>query len=489
MTSRFLFPTAGSPPARTRSRLQPRVAHALLAAGVLAAHATLAGAQPAVPVSPAGAKPGGASLASSERGVRLSEILSRARESDAQFAAARATAAAGREKLPQALAGLLPNVNVVLGARNIRDGSSPYPGTLNYDSTSAALSVNQPLFRMANTAGVEQAKVLVQIAERQLVLAEQELYLRVARGYFDVLQAQDDLAAATAQKDALVQQLAQARRSFEVGTVPVTDLNEAQSRHDLAVAQEIAARNEVENKKRVLERIIGGPLPRLARLGAKAEVDVLAEREQEALATAAPREGHPVVIARMAVDAAEIELRRRGAGHLPTLDLVGSLRSDNGVNARTGVTGLNRGLNNTTQASLGLELTFPVYQGGAVSSREREGLADLSRAREELTNAERQAQLDASQARLGVQSGSALTRALTQALRSSETQVRSTQRGLDVGLRSRVDVLNAEQQLFVTRKDLAAARYRTLVSSLQLRAAAGALSEADLRALDALLTD
>jgi outer membrane protein len=130
-----------------------------------------------------------------------------------------------------------------------------------------------------------------------------------------------------------------------------------------------------------------------------------------------------------------------------------------------------------------------VYQGGAISSREREAVAELSRAREELTNAQRQAQLDASQAQLGVQSGQALTRALRQALASSETQVRSTQRGLDVGLRSRVDVLNAEQQLFVTRKDLAAARYRTLVSSLQLRAAAGVLAEDDLRALDALLTD
>ncbi len=487
MTSRFSSPPSARTP--TGLRLRPLAVPALLAASVLA-HATLASAQPgAAAAVPAASGAGGAHLASSYRGVRLSEILARARESDAQFAAARATAAAGREKLPQAMAGLLPNVNVVLGARNNRDGSSPYPGALNYDSTSAALSVNQPLFRLANVAGAEQAKVLVQIAERQLVLAEQELYLRVARGYFDVLQAQDDLAAATAQKDALVQQLAQARRSFEVGTVPVTDLNEAQSRHDLAVAQEIAARNEVENKKRVLERIIGGPLPRLARLGAKAEVDVLPDREQDALAAAAPREGHPVVIARMAVDAAEIELRRRGAGHLPTVDIVGALRADNGVNARTGAAGLNGGLNNTTQATLGLELTFPVYQGGAISSRQREGLADLTRAREELTNAERQAQLDASQAMLGVQSGSALTRALSQALRSSETQVRSTQRGLDVGLRSRVDVLNAEQQLFVTRKDLAAARYRTLVSSLQLRAAAGALSEADLRALDALLTD
>jgi outer membrane protein len=160
---------------------------------------------------------------------------------------------------------------------------------------------------------------------------------------------------------------------------------------------------------------------------------------------------------------------------------VGALRNDKNLNYGQ------FGGSQTREASIGVELAVPIYQGGAVSSRVREALADRDRAQQELANAERQATLDAQQAQLGVQSGAALTQALKQALVSSETQLRSTQRGLQVGVRTRVDVLNAEQQLFATRKDLAAARYKTLVSTLQLKAAAGTLAETDLRALDSLL--
>jgi outer membrane protein len=176
-------------------------------------------------------------------------------------------------------------------------------------------------------------------------------------------------------------------------------------------------------------------------------------------------------------------LSRRDKAHWPTLDLVAASRNDTGVNATP------FGSNQTRQNSLGVELNVPIYQGGAISSRVREALADQQRAEQELHNAERQAELDARQALLGVRSGSALTLALRQALTSSETQLKSTQRGLQVGVRTRVDVLNAEQQLFATRKDLAAARYRTLVSALQLKAAAGVLQDTDVRAMDALLTE
>lgn len=376
-----------------------------------------------------------------------------------------------------------PSANLSASLRRARDGSTAYPGTLSYDSENAALVINQPLFRLATQVGTEQAEIQVQLTDTQLALAEQDLLLRAARGYFDVLQARDELAAATAQKDAMVQQLAQAKRSLEVGTVPVTDFNEAQARHDLAVAQEIAARNELESKKRVLERSIARPLPPLARLKDDANGDVLDTEAQRLLMESAPRAALPVVIGRLAARVAEREVARRDAGHHPTLDLVVTMRADHNVNY-----GLFGGTN-TRQKTVGLEFNFPIYQGGAISSRTREAIAEHQRALQELSNAERQALLDAQQAQLGVQSGVALTQALRQALASGETQLRSTQRGLQVGVRTRVDVLNAEQQLFVTRKDLAVARYRTLVSTLQLKAAAGALAEADLRQLDALLAD
>lgn len=444
----------------------------------------------AIPKTPRAARATGLCLAllataalSEVHAARLGEVLDMARASDAPFAAARAAAQSGRERLPQAQAATRPSVNFSYSTRRNRDGSTAFDDTLGYDASSASLTAVQPLFRLLNKATVEQAEWQVQLTEQQLAFAEQDLLLRVARAYFDVLQAQDELAAATAQKDALAQQLAQAKRSFEVGTVPVTDFNEAQTRHDLARAQEIATRNEFELRRRVLERIIARPLPPLARLVPDAGVTMLSTQAQDALVEAAPRDALPVAIGRLAVQVAAKEIDRREAGNAPTLDLFFTVGMNRNTNyGRFGGT-------DTRQASVGVELAFPVYQGGAVTSRTREAIADRLRAEEELLNAQRQARLEAQQAQLGVQSGSALTEALNQALRSAETQLRSTQRGLQVGVRTRVDVLNAEQQLFATRRDLAAARYRTLVAALQLKAAAGALREADLRALDTLLQE
>jgi outer membrane protein len=430
--------------------------------------------------TPAAAAPA-ASAATGRAG--LGAILDLARANDAQYAAAVATAEAGREKLPQAWAANLPNINATYNPKRSNNRSSQYSGGRNFNANSASLTITEALIRPANWAGTTQAELQVQLAEQQLQLAAQDLLLRVSRGYFDVLQAQDDLAAAAAQQDAMVQQLAQTKRSLEVGTVPITDFNEAQGRHDLAVAQRIAALNELESKKRVLERYIAQPLPALAILGSSASVDILTPEVQRQLVADAPSNALQVIVARTTTEVAEKEISRREAGHYPTLDLVGTLRDDRNQNYGQ------FGGSNTREASIGVELTIPIYQGGIVSSRTREAIADRNRTLQELSNAQRQATLDAQQAQLGVQSGSALTQALKQALISSETQLRSTQRGLQVGVRTRVDVLNAEQQLFATRKDLAAARYKTLVAALQLKAAAGILTDADLRALDALLTD
>lgn len=415
--------------------------------------------------------------------LRLGSLLQMAKASDAQYAAARAAFEAGREKLPQAEAANRPQVNLSFNARQNRDGSSAYSGSLGYDADGATLTVTQALFRLANKAGTELAELQVQLAQQQLQAAEQDLLLRVARGYFDVLQAQDELAAANAQKEALTQQLTQARRSFEVGLAPITEFNEAQSRHDLGLAQEIAARGDLAGRSRVLEKYIARPLAALARLSQGANVAIIDEQTQDDLLAAAPRHALPVLIGRTVAQIAQKEIERREAGHHPTLDLVATMRRDHNVNFGA------FGGSNTRQVSVGVELAVPLYQGGLVSSRVREALAELQKAQQELSNAERQARLDAQQSQLGVVSGAALTRALNQALKSSETQLRSTQRGQQVGLRTLVDVLNAEQQLYITRKDLASARYRTLLAGLQLRAAAGALTEADLRMLDSLLGD
>lgn len=415
--------------------------------------------------------------------ANLGAIYDLARDNDAQFAAARAAALAGREKAVQGRAQLLPSVNITGNARQNRDHSSAYSGGRDYTSGALTLAAVQPLVRPANREAARQGELQAQLAQEQLRLSEQELMLRVARGYFEVLQAEDVLATVRAQKEAFGAQLAQARRGLEVGTVPITDVNEAQSRTDLTAAQEIAALNELEVKRRTLEKSIARSLPALARLDPAASIDVLSPEQQRALAE---RAGNDSLQVRAATTTREIAMRerdRQAAGAWPTLDLVASAGETR--NASYGAFGGTT----TRQATIGLEFAMPLYQGGAIDSRAREAAANLTRAEQELENSKRQALLDARQAWLGVQSGSAMVVALRQAQRSGESQVQSTRRGLEVGVRNRVDVLNAEQQLYATRRDLAAARYQSLLAGLQLKSAAGQLGEADLRSLDALLKE
>lgn len=424
-----------------------------------------------------------AALATGAAGAAtLGEIYAMALQTDAQYAAARAASDALREKSVQGQAGLKPTVNIAGSVKQAHETVTTF--TLNprdYDTSQLSVTATQPLYRKANWATFEQGELQAQLAGFQLKLAEQDLMLRVSRGYFEVLQAQDALAAVGAQKQAFAQQLAQAKRGLEIGTVPITDVNEAQARHDLTVAQEIAARNELEVKQRALEKIIDRALPPLARLDDKAPIDVIEAARLQELVERAPEDAVQVAAGVLNERIARYEITRQEASGLPTADIVVGYNETHNGNYPT------VGSNTVRQATVGIEVGFPVYQGGAQSSRVREAMANVERAHQELLNARRQARLDARQAALSVASGSALHVALRQALASSETQVKSTQRGFEVGVRTRVDVLNAEQQLYATRKDLSAARYQTLVAGLQLRAAAGALGEADLRMLDKLL--
>lgn len=411
----------------------------------------------------------------------LGEILDLARRSDPVYAAAVAAEAAGREKQVQGRAGLLPAVNLAGNIRQNQDQGPSSDGTRSYRSGAVALTLNQPLFRRAQVVASEQGELQAALAQLQLKAAEQDLLMRVARGYFEVLQTQDVLQSLVAQKDAFAQQLAQARRSFEVGVASITDVSEAQARHDLTVAQEITARNELELKRRALERLIDRELPPLALLDDAATLELMTSRAMADLVDRAPQQATQVSIAQALADIAQRELARQDSGHLPTADLVASVGETRNANYGS------LGANSVRQASVGIEVALPLYQGGVVSSRVREAAANLERARQDLENARRQARQEARQAMLGALNGSALQKAQREALASSETQARATRRGLEVGMRTCVDVLNAEQQVHATRRDLLAARYQTVLASLQLKAAAGVLGEADVRGLDRLL--
>jgi outer membrane protein len=420
----------------------------------------------------------------------LIDIYKAARGSDAVYGAARAAWSAGQEKLPQGRAGLLPQVSVSASTqyndRDIRFRNPASPAAVGqFNSNAVTLSLTQPLFRAQNYTQYEQAKTQVTQADIQLALAAQDLVLRVAQAYFDVLLAQNNVGLAAAQKAAIAEQLAQAKRNFEVGTATITDQHDAQARYDLTVSQEIAAQSDLEIKRRVVEQLIGKPAPVLATLaGTRFALSLPEPNNMDAWVQDASQSSLQIQLSEAGLTFASQEVTRNRGGHLPTLDAVASYSEAGSGSGITG--GPNSGTDITTKV-IGLQLALPLYQGGLTSSRVREALANEDKARQDLENARRSAVLAARQSFLGVTNGMAQVNALQAALVSSQSSLDSTRLGLEVGVRTQVDVLNAQQQLYTTRRDLAQATYNYILSLLKLKAATGRLAEDDLLQVNAWL--
>jgi outer membrane protein len=418
-------------------------------------------------------------LAPAAHAADLSEVYRDALAYDAQYASARAAYQAGQEAAVQGRAGLLPNVNLGGNVRYNSVDSSLAGGDADFDSNGASLTAAQPLFRKQNLVAYAQAKEQVKIAALRFAVAEQDLILRVAQAYFDVLESQDNIAFINAQKAAITEQLAAAKRNFEVGTTTITDTHEAQARYDLAVAQEIAEQNSLNIRLRALEKLIGKPVGALDTLAEPVQLKAEGGHIDE-WATIAADGNLQAEIQRVTKVIADQEIERNRAGHYPTLDAVAGYTISNNQNFGTQQV-------DTRTASIGVELNLPIYQGGLTSSRVREAVANQERARQDLENATREASLQARQAYLNVSSGVARVQALEQALVSTRAQLDSTRLGLDVGVRTNLDVLDAEQQVLSARRDLAGARYDYLLSRLALKAAVGSLNPADLAEIDQLL--
>ena len=415
-------------------------------------------------------------------GEDLLQVYRDAKGYDAQYAGARYALIAGQERLPQGRAGLLPSLNLSASTTRTRIESESDDPAVVPDFTRDfrtdnlyTLTLSQPIYRRQNWLQLDQAGWQVKQAEAAFGQAEQDLVLRVTQAYFDVLAAENSLALVGAQKAAISEQLAQAKHNFEVGTTTITDTHEAQARYDLVLAQEIAAKNDLDNKARALEQLTGKEYAGLKGLRSGVELGVPEPNDMQAWAELAERQSFGVRIQEAAVQVAMLEAKRASAGHHPTLDLVAT----RGLTSQTGSQLSGVGADVTT-STLGLQLALPLYQGGAVSSREREAAASLEKARQDLEQAKRTAALAARQAYLASVSGLAQVKALEQVLVSSQSALESNQLGYQVGVRINIDVLNAQQQLYSTQRDLALARYNTITSQLRLRAAAGTLQEQDL---------
>lgn len=423
----------------------------------------------------------------------LIQVYQQALANDATFASARAALAAGKEKVPQGRANLLPTIGFDGSVVKNNTESSPwnegapvagggFVGETNadYRTTTNTLTLVQPLFRWANWQNYQQSKLLQSISEAQFAQAQQDLITRVSQAYFDVLAAEDSLELNRAQKTATTEQLASAKRNFEVGTQTITDTHEAQAAYDLVVAQEFAAINDLENKRSALQNIIGTAPGTLAPLRPGVVLATPSPAAIEPWVSSAESQNYGVVSAELAYESSKRDIQKSRAGHYPTLDLIANARRTDtgGQYAFSGV---------RNDKAIGVQYSVPIFNGFAVTSRVRESIALEDKARNDLEATRRNAAQNARLAFLGVNSGLAQVRALQAAEVSSTSALESNKLGYQVGVRINIDVLNAQRQLYLTRRDLSRARYDTIMNGLRLKSAAGSLREADLVPVNALL--
>ena len=415
----------------------------------------------------------------------LQELYEAARAYDATYLAARALAQSAEYRAAQARALKLPSA-ALAGNANATQLDTPFlAGREQGDSNTVAVELrgSYPLFNRANSATYDQAAKSLLVSKADLETAEQDLIVRVSQAYFDVLAAQDALATTRAGKAAITEQLASAKRNFEVGTATITDTREAQARFDLATAQEIAADNDLRAKRIALDQLVGrtgvAPQP----LTVPAVLPALAPANVEDWVTSADN-AHPTVRrAKVALDVAQLETAKARAAEAPTVDAVASVgASDSRGNA---IGSSSRGT--ATNASIGVQLNWPLYTGGLTQNRIKETLALEEKAGNDLQAARRGVAQGTRVAFFGVQSGQARVSALEAAEASSKLALEATQLGYRVGVRVNLDVLNAQTQLFSTQADLAKARYDVLVGGLRLRQASGQLAAGDIEAVNRLL--
>lgn len=413
-------------------------------------------------------------LGSGAWAMNLQQVFQKALEQDATIRASRAALESGQERLPQARAQLLPQVQASM-SRNRNDLDTTAPNFLGQDITTNSkyssfgnsVTLRQPLFNLQRYFQYEQAKDLVLDAQATHERNLQELVVRVGGAYMEALLTRDQLRLVQSQKQQYTAMVDAARKALAAGSGTRTDIDDAQARLDMALASELEARQHVDYTRRQLEILINERIERLAALDTQrmARLPRPAQSLDDWLALALDR--NPEIRSLLARrDAADKEIAKAQSGHAPTLD--GVLQwSDSG---NENVTRLNSRFVNSV---IGVQLVVPIFQGGYVSSVVRQAVAEKTRAEEALEAARRDLGLRVHKEYRGVTEGELKVRALEQAVRSAEQLLVSTTRSRQAGVRTTLDVLNAEQQLATASRDLMQARYMALISRLSLYALSG----------------
>lgn len=410
-----------------------------------------------------------------------------AQKQDATILASRAAARAGRERLPQARAQLLPNVSASLGRNNNQLTSTTtsfgreQSTDSNYTSSNQTLSVRQPLFRTGLTAQYRQARAQVDDADATLAQDEQNLAVRVSGAYFEALLTHDQLALVLAQRTAYTTQLDAARKSLAAGAGTRTDIDEAQARLDMNAALEIEARQNVAYTLKQLEILVNQPIDKLATLDVS-KLKLLAPQPThlQDWTQRAEQNSPQLQSLKAQTEVARQEVEKARAGHYPTLDAIAQWSRSESEN----VTNIN---SRYTNAAVGLQLNIPIFSGGYVNSQVRQALAGQERAEQALEAGRRDLGVRVHKEFRGVIESIPRIQALEQALRSADQLVLSSRKSFQAGSRTVVDVLNAEQQRTQTLRDLAQERYLYLVSRIRLLALVGGADVEAMAAVNQLL--
>lgn len=427
--------------------------------------------------------------AESVTAIDLQRAYTAALEYDATIAAAKSALESDQEQSGYALSFLLPNVSLT-GSGGYSKSSIDYAvdtgpvkdkTTEFYLNYGAALRLAQPIYRKNYIDGYRQSKFAVEQGEVKFQLAAQDLALRTTQAYFDVLSAENNVELSGVELQATAKQLERAKKALDVGTATITEVHEAQARFDLTNARAIAAKSQLDIAQQTLTRLIGATPGKFARLRDSLPLTLPEPMDIGAWKQTAANENLKVRIAQLAVDVARLEIGRQRGLAYPSLDLVASYGTSYAGDSTFGSE------NTSTTTKVGVELSMPLYAGGAISVKTRQLNAEKMKAEHLRDDALREADLQTQQTFSNIVSGVEQIKALQQVEKSSQSSLDSTQKGFELGLRTLVDVLNAQQQLFTAKRDLMAAKYQYLVNRLKLKAAVGQLTANDIAAINAVL--
>ena len=416
-------------------------------------------------------------MAPTAQAQSLVDLYAAARDFDASYQSAKAQNDANLYKADQAMALVLPKVGI-----NATWSAGLAQDDRGFNNNSMTLDASQGLYRPADDASYAQSRKAVQQAASALQTAEQELILRLSQAYFDVLASADSLEFVKAQKVAVQEQLAAAKRNFEVGTSTITDAREAQARFDLVLAQEIAAENDLRVKTLALAQLVGKSDVKPLAVAPDFNLSQFSPADMNEWLTVGQTEHPAIRQLKLALEVARLETQKANAANLPTVDLVARYQAttNNGSVASSLFAGSNA-------YTVGFNINMPLFSGYSIQNRVKETLSLEDKARADLEAAQRNVAQSTRAAFMGVDSALGQVRAYQAAAISSQSALDANKLGYQVGVRINIDVLNSQSQLYDTKAKLSKARYDVLVGNLKLRQASGILKAADLQAINALL--